>query len=67
MKFLLYWLRWEASTPILAACTFFLASRLGDFWSAFVANTIGAALFFMVDRRIFGAKDKRLENPKGMQ
>lgn len=52
-KFLLYLLRWEASTPVLALCTFLLAARLGDIWAAFVANAIGACIFYAVDRRIF--------------
>ena len=52
-KFLLYLLRWEASTPVLALCTFLLSARIGDFWAAFVANAIGAAIFFWVDKKIF--------------
>ena len=52
-KFLLYLLRWEASTPVLALCTFLLAARLGDIWAAFVANLIGGCIFYFVDKRIF--------------
>jgi hypothetical protein len=52
-KFLLYLLRWEASTPVLALCTFLLSARIGDLWAAFVANAIGAAIFFWVDKKIF--------------
>ena len=52
-KFLLYWLRWLASTPILALSTFLLSAAIGDFWAAFVANSIGACIFFWVDKIIF--------------
>lgn len=52
-QFILYIARWEASTPVLALCTFLLAARLGDIWAAFVANAIGACIFYAVDRRIF--------------
>lgn len=57
-KFLLYLLRWEASTPVLALCTFLLAARLGDIWAAFVANAIGACIFYAVDGKIFSGGNK---------
>lgn len=52
-RFLLYWLRWIASTPILALCTYIFSIYIGDFWSAFVANSIGACIFFFIDKKIF--------------
>ena len=63
-KFVLYLLRWEASTPVLALCTFLLSARIGDFWAAFVANAIGAAIFFWVDRLIFKEKKCPKDLPK---
>lgn len=51
-KYLLYLLRWQLSTPILALCTFWLAG-LGNIWAAIVANLIGGLLFFWVDKKIF--------------
>lgn len=52
-RFILYLLRWQLSSPILAACLYFL-SGLGVITSTIIANLIGGCVFFMVDRRIFG-------------
>lgn len=57
-KFLLYLLRWEMSTPILAICVAVL-SGIGSFWASVIANAIGAAIFFWVDRLIFKDKEKK--------
>lgn len=51
-KFLLYLGRWQLSTPILAGCLILL-SGLGSFWATVVANLIGGAIFFWVDKLIF--------------
>lgn len=54
-KFLLYALRWQLSTPILALCMWFMGS-----WNIIVAtviaNAIGATIFFFVDKQIFKSK-----------
>lgn len=51
MRFVLYFLRWQASTPILAGVIWLMADWPG--WiSAAVANAIGAAMFYWVDRAI---------------
>ena len=55
-KFLLYEARWQASTPILAVCLVLL-SNLGSFWATVVANLIGGAIFFWVDKLIFKEKE----------
>lgn len=51
-RFLLYLLRWQLSTPILAAVLWLMAG-----WptlaATVVANLIGGAVFFWVDRAIF--------------
>lgn len=52
-KFLLYLLRWQCSTPVLALCLFLLTARLNEFWATVVANLIGGCLFYAVDKRIF--------------
>lgn len=54
-KYLLYLLRWQLSTPILAICLSFF--NFGNFWNTVLANLIGGLIFFWVDRLIFG-KDK---------
>ena len=51
-KYLLYLLRWQLSTPILAICLVWL-SGLGELWATVVANLIGGCLFYFVDKWIF--------------
>ena len=58
-KYLLYLLRWQLSTPILAVCLHFLAG-LGELWATIVANLIGGCIFFFVDKWIFKS-DKKAE------
>lgn len=49
-KFILYLLRWQLSTPIL----WLVVKNLGvGVWSTVLANLIGGAIFFWVDRFIF--------------
>jgi hypothetical protein len=49
-KFLLYLFRWQLSTPIL----WLAVKNLGaGIWSTVLANLIGGAIFFWVDRFIF--------------
>ena len=59
-KYLLYIVRWQLSTPILAICLIWLSS-LGEIWSTIIANFIGALIFFWIDKLIF--KDNN-ENQK---
>lgn len=52
-RFLLYLFRWQLSTPIL----WVVVRRLGvGLWSTILANLIGGAIFFWVDRFIFTSK-----------
>ena len=49
-KFILYLLRWQLSTPIL----WLVVKNFGvGVWSTVLANLIGGAIFFWVDRFIF--------------
>jgi len=50
-RYLLYLLRWQLSTPILAMCLMYL--QFGVTWNTIVANLIGGLIFFWVDRFIF--------------
>jgi len=52
-SYLLYLLRWQLSTPILAACVYYLTKHIGATWTTVLANTVGGLLFFWVDRWIF--------------
>jgi hypothetical protein len=51
----LYLLRWQASTPILAAVSIMLAA-FGQIIAAIIANLIGGLIFFWVDQFIFTSK-----------
>ena len=50
-QYILYLLRWQLSTPILAAVM--IMFNLPEWVEAIIANLIGAVLFYNVDRRIF--------------
>ena len=51
-KFLLYLLRWEMSSPILALCLSWLP--FSTIINTIIANLIGGTIFFWIDKRIFG-------------
>lgn len=48
-KYLLYLLRWQLSTPILAPCIKYLAPHMGSLWATVIANLIGGLIFFWYD------------------
>jgi len=54
-KFILYLIRWQLSTPILALCLNFL--NFGTLINTIIANLIGGAIFFWVDKYIFNKKE----------
>ena len=49
-KFMLYLLRWQLSTPILAACLYFL--KFSTLINTIIANLIGGIIFYWIDKRI---------------
>ena len=51
-RFILYLIRWQLSTPILAACCYYMAD-LGVTVSTILANLIGGFIFFWTDKWIF--------------
>lgn len=54
--YLIYLLRWQLSTPVLALCIWVLP--FGTVAEAVIANLIGGVIFFWVDRWIFkGARN----------
>ena len=59
-KYLLYLMRWQLSTPIMAVV--FIVLRLfrvvGDILPLIIANIIGGLIFFWVDKFIFRSKTK---------
>jgi len=60
MRFILYLIRWQLSTPILALAMVAFGC-LGVFWATIIANLIGGCVFFLVDKRIFerGKNEKK--------
>ena len=59
-RFILYLIRWQLSSPILALCLFFL-EPVGTIWATIIANLVGGAIFFFVDKRIFKEEDDNAE------
>ena len=53
---MLYLLRWQLSTPILAGVLCYTVNDLGNFWSTVIANLIGGLIFFNIDKLIFKKK-----------
>lgn len=51
-QLILYLLRWQLSTPILALCLVFL-DDLGAIPATIIANLIGGLIFYWVDKLIF--------------
>ena len=56
-KYLLYLLRWQLSSPILALCLLWLGG-IGTVWATIIANLIGGLIFFWVDKYIFKENKK---------
>ena len=50
-KYLLYLLRWQFSTPILALILYLLHTN--EIIETIVANLIGGLIFYWVDKKIF--------------
>lgn len=58
MRFVLYLIRWQLSTPILAIAAFWFAD-LGHWWASVLANLIGGCIFYYIDRTIFNNRKER--------
>jgi len=56
-KYLLYLIRWQLSTPILAVVLIMLA-KMNTILATIIANLIGGLIFFWVDRFIFRSLTK---------
>ena len=55
-KYILYLIRWQLSTPILALVLYTL--NMNEIIETIFANLVGGLLFFWVDKIIFREKDK---------
>lgn len=54
-KFLLYAIKWQGGSPIMAATMFLLP--IDNIWiKTIIANIIGAIIFYPIDNFIFGMK-----------
>jgi len=51
--FLLYLLRWQASTLVLYPVVYWLGP---GFWAVVLANLIGGCIFFWIDKWLFSMK-----------
>ncbi len=51
-KYLLYLIRWQLSTPIIAVVLSVL-SNMNPWIATVIANLIGGLMFFWIDRTIF--------------
>lgn len=51
-KYLLYLIRWQLSTPIIAVVLSVL-SKMNPWVATVIANFIGGLMFFWIDRTIF--------------
>lgn len=59
-KYVLYLLRWQLSTPILALILYLL--NINEILETIIANLIGGLIFFWIDKLIF--KEKPIDNNK---
>lgn len=50
-KLVMYLLRWQLSTPILAAVLYLL--HTSEIVETIIANLVGGVIFFQVDKKIF--------------
>ena len=50
-KLILYLLRWQLSTPILATVLYLL--HTSEIVETIIANLVGGVIFFQVDKKIF--------------
>jgi hypothetical protein len=48
-KLFFYMIRWQLSTPILAGITYLFTDQMESIASAFVANIVGALIFYWFD------------------
>ena len=55
LRYLLYLIRWQLSTPLLAFSIIYF-NRFGSLWSTVIANLLGGLIFFWIDRFIFSGK-----------
>ena len=55
-RFILYLIRWQLSTPILALCLMILP--FDTIVNTIIANLIGGSIFYFVDKRIFKGETK---------
>ena len=55
-KYILYLIRWQLSTPVLALILYIL--KINVILETIIANLIGGLIFFWVDYKIFNRGEK---------
>lgn len=63
-QYLLYLIRWQLSTPILAFVMYAFDPREIEWEASIVANLIGGLIFFWVDKFIFKEKKDKSSKDK---
>ena len=58
-RFILYLIRWQLSTPILALCLKFL--NFNTLVNTIIANLIGGIIFYWVDKYIFNKEHNNIK------
>jgi len=55
----MYWVKWQLGTPVISPIIAYLVQNFNmSFWlSIALANTVGAIIFYRVDKAIFGKGD----------
>ena len=62
-KYILYLIRWQLSTPVLALILYIL--KINVILETIIANLIGGLIFFWVDYKIFNRGEKwKIEKKK---
>lgn len=59
-KFIVYLIRWQLSTPILAIVLYYLP--FNTLTNTIIANLIGGIIFFWVDRLIFNKEIPKIKH-----
>ena len=55
-KYILYLIRWQLSTPIIALILYLMHTN--ELIETIIANLIGGMIFFWVDKKIFKISDE---------
>ena len=52
-RYIIYLIRWQISTPVIAFCFMLFLDRFGTVLTTVLANLVGGLIFFWIDIFIF--------------